>query len=154
MIVRRNFFDASRNRPGRPAAASLTTTLNGAIVKDWATGRAWTRTCAAPLPHLGQPRAGMVAWTANSERLGGVSDWRLPTLEEAMSLMTHEKNARGLFLSPHFSDDGYVITCDAQADGGGSFVWVAAYAQGDCQQVPADAPVAVRLVRTSWEHLR
>jgi hypothetical protein len=154
MIVRRNFFDASRNNTGRPPAASLTTSLNGAIVEDWATGRAWTRACAAPLPYLGQRRAGMVGSTANSQRLGGASDWRLPTLEEAMSLMTGEENARGLFISPHFSDDGYVVTCDAQVGGGGSFVWVAAYAQGDCLQVPADAPVAVRLVRTNWEHLR
>jgi hypothetical protein len=154
MIVERNFFDSSRNMDGHPAAATLKTLLNGALVEDRVTGRIWTRSCGTALPYIGQTHARMVVSQANTDRLGGSDDWRLPTLEEAMSLMTREKNAKGLFISNHFSDDGYVLTCDTHVGGGESLVWVAACALGDCQQVPTDAPVPVRLVRTDWEYLK
>lgn len=154
MIVEKNFFDSSRNKGGRPAADTLNTLLNGALVEDPATGRNWTRNCSAPLPYIGQSHARMVVWKANAERLGSAEDWRLPTLDEAMSLMTREKNAKGLFISHDFSDDGYVLTCDAHTGGRESLVWVACYALGDCQEVPTEAPVPVRLVRTDWDYLR
>jgi hypothetical protein len=155
MIFEKNFFDSSRNKEGQPAAATLKTLLNGALIEDRATGRVWTRSCGAALPYLGETNAGMVVWKANADRLGGADDWRLPTLEEAMSLMTPEKNTNGLFISHHFSDDGYVLTCDTHTQfGGQSMVWVACYALGDCQTVPTDGPVAVRLVRTDWEYLQ
>lgn len=154
MIVQKNFFDSSRNTDGRPAAATLNTLLNGALVEDRATGRIWTRSCGAALPYLGKTHARMVVWQANSERLGNAEDWRLPTLEEAMSLMTREENAKGLFISPYFSDDGYVLTCDTYASEGGSMVWIACYAHGDCQVVPTHTPIPVRLVRTDWEYLQ
>lgn len=96
----------------------------------------------------------MIVWKANADRLGSENDWRLPTLEEAMSLMTREKNANGLFISHLFSDDRYVLTCDTRIVEHKSDVWVAGYAFGDCQSVPAkDSVAAVRLVRTAWEHL-
>jgi TIR domain-containing protein/HEAT repeat protein/uncharacterized protein DUF1566 len=155
MIVEKNFFDSSRNKDGRPAAATLNTLLNGVLVEDRATGRIWTRNCGAALPYIGQTHAHMVAWKANADRLGGADDWRLPTLEEAMSLMTREKSAKGVFISHHFSDDGYVLTCDTHVGfAGESMVWVACYALGDCQEIPTDAPVPVRLVRTDWEYLQ
>ena len=154
MITKRNFFDSSRNTNGRPASMALNTLLNGALVEDRATGRVWTRNCAPAMPYLGQTRAHMVAWKANDERLGNVANWRLPTLEEAMSLMTHEKSVKGLFISHDFSDDEYVLTCDTYVAGGGSFVWVACYGLGDCQTVPADSSVPVRLVSTDWDYLK
>jgi hypothetical protein len=154
MIIRRNFFSCSHNKDGRPAAATLNTLLNGALVEDRSSGRLWTRSCSAPVPYIGQTRAHMVAWKANADRLGGADDWRLPTLEEAMSLMTREKNAKGVFISNDFSDDGYVLTCDTHvAFSGQGFIWVACYGIGDCQTVPTDTPVPVRLVRTDWEYL-
>ena len=152
MIVGRNFFDSSRNPEGRPAAASLVTFIEG-IVTDRATGRQWTSRCSPQLPDVGQSAAMMVS-QANNMRLGGTDGWRLPTLEEAMSLMTREKNARGLFISELFSDDGYVLTCDTFLGRGERFVWIASYVHGDCQTVPASGPVPVRLVRTAWTHLR
>ena len=154
MIIKKNFFDSSRNKDGCPAAATPNTLLNGALVEDRATGRIWTRSCGAALPYIGQTRAHMVVWKANADRLGGADNWRLPTLEEAMSLMTREKNAKGLYISHHFSDDGYVLTCDTHVGfAGEGMVWVAFYGLGDCQMVPTDAPVPVRLVRTDWEYL-
>jgi HEAT repeat protein len=154
-IVGRNFFDNERNRDGRPAAATLQPLLNGALVEDRATGRVWTRSCSPALPYLGQPHARMVAWKANQERLGGADDWRLPTLDEAMSIMARDQNAKRLFIAGHFSDDGYVLTCDTCASSSaGTMVWAVSYANGDCQAIPTDGPVPVRLVRTAWEHLK
>ena len=81
----------------------------------------------------------MVAWKANEERLGGADDWRLPTLEEAMSIMAREKNAKGLFIAGNFSDDGYVLTCDAYvSSSAGTIVRAVWYTDGDCQAIPTD----------------
>lgn len=58
-----------------------------------------------------------------------------------MSLMTREQNANGLFISQHFSDDPYVLTCDTHLGfGGRSMVWVACYELGDCSVTPGLAP--------------
>jgi hypothetical protein len=39
----------------------------------------------------------------NHQRYGGYDDWRLPTLEEAASLLRKDKNNKGLHIAPTFS---------------------------------------------------
>lgn len=153
LIVGRNFYDKSRNATGRPASDRLVTFTSG-VVTDRATGRQWTAACGGPASLTGPDAATAMASQANDERLGGTDDWRLPSLDESMSLMAREKNSKQLFISEHFSDESYALTCDTLLRREQQFVWVVSYLHGDCQTVPASGPVPVRLVRTTWEHLK
>jgi serine/threonine-protein kinase len=76
------------------------------VVVDDATGLMWQR---------GGPSDGRLTFEEaeeyiaqlNAERWGGFDDWRLPTLEEAMSLMLPKDQlpADGLYLDPVFERD-------------------------------------------------
>ncbi|MBF0453093.1 MAG: DUF1566 domain-containing protein [Candidatus Magnetomorum sp.] len=40
----------------------------------------------------------------NQKKFANHSDWRLPSVEEAASLIEHQKNIKGLYINPAFSD--------------------------------------------------
>ncbi len=46
------------------------------------------------------------------------SDWRLPSLEEAMSLMETEKNRKGLYLHPLFPSSPGLYLCQRHPETG------------------------------------
>jgi TIR domain/HEAT repeats/Protein of unknown function (DUF1566) len=188
MILTKNFYDKHRNSSGRPTSSSLRLTLDPSVVEDPITGRMWTTGCfeLPPSPWLstadslaaltGQEQAAEDARTAavrmssivsefvaraNSQRLGGYQGWRLPTLEEAMSLMTKDRNQYGLHLPPIFSDHRYLRCSDRNfhslgiggvQKNGYSTIWVVDYGDADIQEMPAQSPFPFRLVRTAWEH--
>lgn len=64
----------------------------------------------------------------NDKRFAGHSDWRLPSLEEAMSLMESVANEKGLHLNSNFSQEQPFIFVAAQRSPGG--YWFVDYKQG------------------------
>jgi hypothetical protein len=157
MIVQTNFFDATRNKGGDAPGSALRSFRDGRLVEDRSTGRIWTRDSAGPLPYAGTPDVHLVVRKANEERFYGLDKWRIPTLEEAMSLMMKDAREGGLHISPLFSNDEYLWTCDSYVDNStylpkDTWRWIVCYRFGDCQPVLDDAPARLRLVRHAWDY--
>ncbi len=83
----------------------------------------------------------------NLREHAGFKDWRLPTLEEAMSLLEpNEKNAF-LFIDPLFeSKQTWIWTADPVK--GQSRVWAVHFLFGRCNVFPLDANLFIRAVRS------
>ena len=82
----------------------------------------------------------------NQAEFAGFDDWRLPTLEEAMSLMEPEPNEHGLYINPLFEQaQSWIWTADKRA---ASDVWVVGFDLGYCGSDLVDFSVFVRAVRS------
>lgn len=64
----------------------------------------------------------------NGTGFAGFSDWRLPTMEEALSLIEPQKNSKDVYLNPAFSKEQPFIFVAAQRKPGG--YWFVDYKQG------------------------
>ncbi|NUO78542.1 DUF1566 domain-containing protein [candidate division KSB1 bacterium] len=118
-------------------------TRNGAkLVMDEATERMWQQggsdvwmTYETALAYVAQK---------NKENFGGFSDWRLPTLLEAMLLMESKKQGE-LYLDAVFGHwQRWIWTSDKQ---NASWCWVVYFSSGDCSRIEATVNAYVRLVR-------
>jgi hypothetical protein len=99
-------------------------------------------------------------WAArlNLALAGGYDDWRLPTLEEAMSLMSRNIRVEGVYISELFSNHAYIRTGDFSPaptilgqEIGWEGLWVVGYADADCLEAPQEAPIPLRFVRTDLD---
>ena len=72
----------------------------GGTISDAATGLMWQKG-GSPHP-VTREKAELYAENVNRDRLGGYSDWRLPTLEELASLMERSWKNHDLFIDPLF----------------------------------------------------
>ncbi|BHH84554.1 Lcl C-terminal domain-containing protein [Desulforhopalus sp. 52FAK] len=124
LIKKWDFFDRELNPEGR-FENSLAVSGNEEIVVDLRTNLMWqaggidigsTRHIQREIEKL------------NKAGYGGFSDWRLPTMEEAMSLMEPVKNKKDIYLNPCFSKEQPFVFVDAQRKPGG--YWFVDFKQG------------------------
>ncbi|MDH3672551.1 MAG: DUF1566 domain-containing protein [Gammaproteobacteria bacterium] len=112
MLVRRGFFHADLNLAGEGLASDYKErVINGqGVIVDPTTALMWQKTGRQlPMPF---ERAQAHVRESNAMRLAGFDDWRLPTLEEAMSLMQPQKHAE-MYISPAFGRTApFVFTSD------------------------------------------
>lgn len=110
---------------------------------DEATGLLWQQ--GGSFESMTYERALAYVAQMNEKKLGGYNDWRLPTLEEAMSLMESKKRGE-LYLDSVF--DGWQLWIWTSNIYSGSLVWVAYFIFGCCNDPRVDDDrVSVRLVR-------
>ena len=71
------------------------------VVVDRETGLMWQQ--AASPEHMLYNLATQWINNLNKRGFAGYNDWRLPTLDEAMTLMEHTPNSAGLYIDPIFN---------------------------------------------------
>ncbi len=119
-----NLFDKEHNPEGN-FANKLLDPADGKTIVDQRTGLMWQR---GGLDITAVRSMKRKIEQLNKEGFAGHNDWRMPSMEEAMSLMEREKNSKGTYLSPCFSKDQPFIFVEAQRKPGG--YWFVDYKQG------------------------
>ncbi|NIR49563.1 DUF1566 domain-containing protein, partial [candidate division KSB1 bacterium] len=101
---------------------------SGEVVYDACTGLRWQKSGSPE--RLTFKRALAYIAQLNRQKLGGHSDWRLPTLDEAMSLMEAKKQSNGLHINPIFDKtQDWIWTADKES---ASRAWVVYFYVGGC----------------------
>jgi len=145
MLEQHKFFDTRWNREGvgighRYECIEI---QEEKLVLDFTTGLMWQQS-GSPKPMI-YSDAEKYARELNAKHLAGYDDWRLPTLEEAMSLMEREKKNGVLFIDPIFDHtQQWIWTADKSS---GSSCWVAYFNDGGCYDHRVGSHNYVRLVR-------
>jgi len=124
LVRQYNFADQERN-PNGDFAKSMVDNGDGLTVTDLATGLMWQRGGVDIMSHRSMRRE--VA-RINAEGFAGYSDWRLPSMAEALSLLEPEKLANNQYLHRCFSGEQPFVFVDAVRKPGGQ--WFVDYKQG------------------------
>lgn len=115
IIKKWNFFDGEKN-PGGSFENGFVDGGDGLTVIDERTGLQWQNggidICSTRTMHLKIKKI-------NEEGFAGYNDWRMPTFEEAMSLMEPTVNAKDIHLNPCFSKEQPFIFVAAKRKPGG-----------------------------------
>ena len=147
MFSKHNFFDNVENIDtlGFRNQYELKIIKKHKIIYDHASGVIWQQ--SGSLTSTGYKEAQI--WLKNLNRYGyaDFKDWRLPTLEEAMSLMESEKNINELYIDQLFSkNQPWIWTSDIGTDE--SFAWMVSFASGICDYDEINEYNYLRAVRS------
>ena len=119
IIKHYGFFESIKNPTGT-FKNYLVRGDNRETVKEINTGLLWQRQGS----EIGSFRQ-VQTWMKmiNKNGLAGFHDWRLPTIEETLSLIREEKGKHGSYVHPCFDfKQGYIFTADRRKPGGYWFV--------------------------------
>lgn len=130
MLAEKGFFDSILNQSAKGIQhqyRSVTREGKNLVVDD-VTGLTWQQS--------GSPNSMTYAEVEqyirdlNNQRFGGYSDWRLPTLEEAMSLVEPTKKSNYLYIDPAFDNmQEWIWTADKKS---AYVAWGVYFAIGYC----------------------
>lgn len=125
IVLRHNFYDAKIN-PAGGFENYFVDNGDGLTVTDLVTGLMWQRG-GADICSIRQMKEQLEK--CNRGKFAGFADWRLPTMEEALSLLTKETNQTGCHLHPCFSSkQPFIFLADGRKPGG---YWFADFKQGN-----------------------
>ncbi len=132
MIRKHGFYDSDRNPAGRGIFHRYKELYREGkkLVFDETTNLVWQQG-GSPEEIQFEAAKEYVA-KLNKGKFAGFNDWRLPTLEEAMSLMEPEEKRVDLYIDPKFDrTQKYIWTCDP-ASGSSDVMWVVDFDFGYC----------------------
>ncbi|MCL1980108.1 MAG: DUF1566 domain-containing protein, partial [Proteobacteria bacterium] len=124
LVLRFNFCEQERNPQGCFAKV-LVDNHDGLTISDRVTGLMWQRGGIDIMSHRSMRRE---IERINSTRFAGFSDWRLPAMAEALSLLEPEQSAANQYLHGCFSGEQPFVFVDAVRKPGGQ--WFVDFKQG------------------------
>ena len=145
MLVRHGFYDQDLNAGGKgirhdyeaQVIASKVVVLDHATGLMWQKGGSETMALADADSYIGR---------LNTARFAGFADWRLPTVEEAMSLMEPQAHDE-LHVDPVFQKGiNFIWTADLTPAGRG---WVLYFYNGFLRSEPVEFNAWIRAVRSA-----
>ncbi len=145
MLNQKDFFDTSKNKTGKGLEHNYEELERDGVklVKDKATGLTWQQSGSDN--HMTFKEANEYVQSLNSNKHAGFEDWRLPTLEEGMSLMEPEQKNDDLYIDSLFDKkQRWIWTADQESASG---AWVVGFDYGICDDDRVDDFVFVRAVR-------
>jgi tetratricopeptide (TPR) repeat protein len=126
MLKDKGFYDEYMNKSVSGFHNDYTLQNDGNVVYDRCSGLLWQQ---SGTEYMTYENAKVYIAKLNSDRFSGYRDWRLPTLEEAMSLMESTKIG-DLYIDPVFdATQRYIWTSDLE---GVSRTWVVSFNDGVC----------------------
>ena len=145
ILKRRGFYDSRKNKKAKGISHLYMScsSPDGKILFDLATGLSWQQSGSDKRTKF--KAAQDYINELNQEKFAGYSNWRLPTLEEAMSLMEPAKNKNGLHINSNFDETQHWIwTSDEES---ALRAWVVNFFNGYCSIYDIDSFIHVRAVR-------
>ena len=141
MLTEHEFFDTYQHKAGKGIAHLYE--LREKVVIDHTTGSMWQQ--SGSTNYMKYADVEKYIRDLNNQRFAGYHDWRLPTLEEAMSLM--EPNPQdGLYLDSVFDrKQRWIWTADKESAGR---AWYVGFGGGRCYRLGVDGGHDVRAVRS------
>lgn len=131
------FYDKDMNKRGKGVPTEFE--VHGDVVIDKTNGLTWQRSGSDDI--IPSQLVTVYILQLNTILLSGKMDWRLPTLEEALSLMKPKKNKSGLYIDPVFdSRQKKIWTCDVENN---STPWAVSFKYGLCVSVPLFTNIAM-----------
>lgn len=152
MIKQNGYYDRDRNPDGKGIAHQYEAKiLNGKkVVIDHTTKLMWQQ--SGSLSYMYYKDAFKYIDRLNREKFAGFDDWRLPTLEEAMSLMEPTRKNGTLFIDPVFDKTQiWIWISDIYS---ASWAWYVYFYGGYCKYHDVGIIIAsVRAVRSAGSKL-
>jgi len=125
MLVKHNFFDSEWNESG-DFKNDFVKSRDGETVRDRATGLMWQQSGSVRRIYKKDQD---YFKELNGKRFAGYSDWRLPTIEELMSLMEREK-VNNRYIDPVFAFGIEPVWCWSADKRPSGSVWLAFFISG------------------------
>ncbi len=143
-VKKGGFFNSDHNKQARGILHQyeMVERQGQKLVIDHTTGLAWQQS-GSPNP-MAYPDAEKYVDALNGQRFADYTDWRLPTLDEAMSLMELEEKNGDLHIDSVFDGTQTMIWT---ADQSGGEVWEVHFFNGTCEIYPQGRHYYVRAVR-------
>lgn len=132
MLHEKNFFDGNWNKTGKGLSHQyeIKDWRGAKFVLDHATGLVWQQGGSENYMNLHE--AEVYIQRFNLEKYGGYEDWRLPTLEEAMSLIESEMKNGEVYIDPVFDrKQRWIWTSDRESDWR---AWFVSFGGGGCDR--------------------
>ncbi len=151
MLKTRGFYASNWNPGGKGIVHQYELQLDGRVVFDGATGLMWDQSGSSE--SMIYKNAKMYVDRLNQKKYADFTDWRLPTLEEAMSLMTPVRNDNELYIDSVFdARQAWIWTSDQER---ASHAWCVFFDGSGCYYSGSFGDVIyVRAVRLGQSSLK